>query len=1423
MSFAREIRGSRVPNDTFLPGTTICRAGSGDSCDPNELCTGVADAACPGDVVSPAATICNPGSADQCDPDETCTGTPLEACPADTFLPGTTICRAGSGDLCDPNELCPGAADAACPADIVSSTATICNPGSGDLCDLHETCTGTPGAACPADTIASTATICRPGSGDVCDPAESCTGVADATCPADIVSPAATVCNPGSGDLCDPEELCTGTPGAACPADTIASTATICRPGSGDVCDPAESCTGVADATCPADIVSPAATVCNPGSGDQCDPEELCTGTPGAACPADTIASTATICRPGSGDVCDPAESCTGVADAACPADIVSPAATICNPGSGDLCDPDELCTGTPGAACPADTIASAATICRPGSGDVCNPAESCTGVADAACPADVVATAGVCADAGELAFTLVKSRELSQPLCPGSNIIYSARLTYTPQQRGTLNYTLEDLIPPGTSLVGGILGGGTFDSALDKIIWTGSLEPGETVSVRFLPVVDAVPDQTLIVNQASAILFDPQVGDSKTGQAQVQDRVDCPALMMPRPWTGGGGDNDFSNPNNWDPPVVPGPDDDVVIPPNSGRIIVSQSHEIRSLNLGANSVLQIEGGSLTWTQASTVDGLLLNGSGEPASAAVDAQSTVVAGLIIQRDVSGDGIIRNHAQMSVTSASIDVELETDGHVEINGQVSLTKPSENQGSYSLDSGAILHYQGDGHNLGMTLNGPTSSTSDAVIFLQQATTATVQIDSSASAEVTGPVEVRGNVDIVISGNPSASSISIPLTGSSESGAVGWSGGNVDLGSGSSLRNEGTMTLSEPEDGSPTMIVQDGAEFTNAGAVGWNGGTIRLEGSAQLVNEASGAFAGAGIIEGSVINSGVFEVGSPIGTTTVTGKYTQLATGELRMELAGAGSFDILRVGTETMESASLDGILSVASIDGFTPATGDSSLILDGSTEGSFSNCLPLEMSCTGLPSLDAGLLWEVINGVSVTLRVVPEDLEPVSPLYFAQFGDGEIVSTAVADELGASSIQLSSEIFLLNTDKTMEARATIAIKGDDGQPLSDIDLNGIGLVQGTVDVTIPACGLRILRTDGQGLLQSGSATVTSEKQLSGVVVFNSGIGAAGVGASAALPEFIAPIVKTAEINTGIAFQNPGSDQVTVNLELRNPDGDLLASASIILAGMGHQSFLVDEIGWIPEPDVSLDLTDFEGLVKATTSAGDLAATVVQTRPQEFVTMPVAAPSEVGSLELLFAQFGDGEQSGGGVSSEIILLNLSKTMSANATIVLRDDDGVPLSGADLDGQVLVEGSHDVTIPACGMRILRTDGEGPLQAGSATVTSDKPLAGVIVFNSSAGAAGVGSSDKLSGFAAPMLRNAATNTGISVQNPGSDQVTVDLQLRSSDGVLLATASITLAGMGHRALFVDEITWTPEPGVSKYSVNPSLRRPHQI
>ena len=114
---------------------------------------------------------------------------------------------------------------------------------------------------------------------------------------------------------------------------------------------------------------------------------------------------------------------------------------------------------------------------------------------------------------------------------------------------------------------------------------------------------------------------------------------------------------------------------------------------------------------------------------------------------------------------------------------------------------------------------------------------------------------------------------------------------------------------------------------------------------------------------------------------------------------MQLSASDTFDRLRVGTEEMESSNLDGTLSVSVIGDFVPSGDDSFLIVDGPTEGSFSNCPPSEQTCTGLPALDPGLTWEVIHG-SVKLSVVA-----VSPLYFAQFGDGETASASDVQILG----------------------------------------------------------------------------------------------------------------------------------------------------------------------------------------------------------------------------------------------------------------------------------------------------------------------------------------------------------------------------------------------------------------------------------
>jgi MYXO-CTERM domain-containing protein len=110
----------------------VCRAGSGDACDPNETCDGV-NPSCPADVVTAAGTVCRAGSGDSCDPDEVCSGTPGEACPVDAVAAAGTVCRAGSGDTCDPDETCSGTALEACPSDVAEDDGTSCDAGDGPM------------------------------------------------------------------------------------------------------------------------------------------------------------------------------------------------------------------------------------------------------------------------------------------------------------------------------------------------------------------------------------------------------------------------------------------------------------------------------------------------------------------------------------------------------------------------------------------------------------------------------------------------------------------------------------------------------------------------------------------------------------------------------------------------------------------------------------------------------------------------------------------------------------------------------------------------------------------------------------------------------------------------------------------------------------------------------------------------------------------------------------------------------------------------------------------------------------------------------------------------------------------------------------------------------------------------------------------
>ncbi len=476
---------------------------------------------------------------------------------------------------------------------------------------------------------------------------------------------------------------------------------------------------------------------------------------------------------------------------------------------------------------------------------------------------------------------------------------------------------------------------------------------------------------------------------------------------------------------------------------------------------------------------------------------------------------------------------------------------------------------------------------------------------------------------------------------------------------------------------------------------------------------------------------------------------------------------------------------------------------------GDTDGDGTPDTPaLDLNRDGRPDADLPLFPFVAGPANPTASL---------DLHFAQFGDG-------GGDGGGPSI--FSQIVLFNLDRQQAADATVFLTGDDGSPLS-VDLNG-NLVEGETSLSIPAGGLSILRTDGQGPLVAGSVTVTSDRAVAGVILFGGTTGLAGVGSSPVLESgFVAALQRreAAGINTGIALKNLESGQVALNLTLSDADGSVLARFQLALPGGGHRALFVTEIAWQPEPGVVLDLSDFAGSVRVE-SEGRLAATVLQTRPGELATLPVAP--DLGRMEfgpsfrrvaargtagsrrdetLSFAQFGDG----GGLSSQIVLLNRSST-TADVAIDLRDGAGDPLS-VDLSGQV-VAGRLELEIPGGALRILETDGQGELAVGSVQVSSDVPLAGVIVFSGPAGVAGVGNSSLLRrGFEAPMetSQEEGLNTGIAVMNLEDEAATLQLRLIDENGAELATAEESLPPRGQRALFVNEFDWSPVQDFSSF------------
>ena len=124
----------------------------------------------------------------------------------------------------------------------------------------------------------------------------------------------------------------------------------------------------------------------------------------------------------------------------------------------------------------------------------------------------------------------------------------------------------------------------------------------------------------------------------------------------------------------------------------------------------------------------------------------------------------------------------------------------------------------------------------------------------------------------------------------------------------------------------------------------------------------------------------------------------------------------------------------------------------------------------------------------------------------------------------------------------------------------------------------------------------------------------IVFKGEGIGSAGVGSSAEFAEgFLAPMETntSSSIQTGVAMMNLEEQELTLTAELLNSEGTVLNTAQLSLPSLGHTAIYLDQFAW----NETTDLSSFEGLLRVS-SDGKISATVIQTRPGQFATMPVA---------------------------------------------------------------------------------------------------------------------------------------------------------------------------------------------------------------
>ncbi len=317
-------------------------------------------------------------------------------------------------------------------------------------------------------------------------------------------------------------------------------------------------------------------------------------------------------------------------------------------------------------------------------------------------------------------------------------------------------------------------------------------------------------------------------------------------------------------------------------------------------------------------------------------------------------DVSITGTLSNPSSVTLDT-TFDILSPTIHNLSLDPFSTLTMVGVNlnvAGSTISNNGAVL-IGGSSGNADLYVDASTVTLSGAgTVSLNNADSYLEGSSSSNTLVNTSTIQGQGyiygmnlNNQGTVNANVSGGTLSISSAQTKNSGTFQVNEGST-LQVSDSFTTTGTVNIGAVSDrsGSLFQVLGSNDYVQTSGTTSlWSAHSTLAVAAGQSVNIEGGLLQGFGTVQGNLINSGTVHPGDGPGILTVTGNYTQNASGILDIAIGGrtpGSGYSVLSV---TGSALLLSGMLDVSLVNGFSPTTDDIFVILtSGGLSGTFTD-------------------------------------------------------------------------------------------------------------------------------------------------------------------------------------------------------------------------------------------------------------------------------------------------------------------------------------------------------------------------------------------------------------------------------------------------------------------------------------------------